>query len=237
MYVKKRELTFDDIPDLYFTEIKENRYKDHDDIEPFYDNQEATVDSEVVETQEIKEIYDLIKSDSKTEDILTEENKKEYIERYGDEDNSGDDEPLDSRDVSVTDTPVSDTNTSLSSPYKMRSAAARADSPTKTAPVSEDSKVDNKDEIKFNIDENHFGPIGIDLKSEPNGEVTLEEEEKHAADEVENEQFDQTIKPYEQGATPRSERMSHIVQELSIEDFEMIRFLGDGSYGKVNLVK
>lgn len=121
----------------------------------------------------------------------------------------------------------------------MKSAIAKADSTTKTEPTAEDSKLDNNDEIRFNIDENHFGVIGTTLGSEPNGSIHLglEEEEKHPADEVENDHFDQTIQPYEQGVTPRAERMSHIVQELSIEDFEMIRFLGDGSYGKVNLVK
>lgn len=36
---------------------------------------------------------------------------------------------------------------------------------------------------------------------------------------------------------PRAPRISTVVQELKIDDFDMIRFLGDGAYGKVNLVK
>lgn len=64
-----------------------------------------------------------------------------------------------------------------------------------------------------------------------------QEEEKHPQDEVENEQFDNMVKEEEKGMLPRPERISNIAQEISTDDFEMIRFLGDGSYGKVNLVK
>lgn len=86
------------------------------------------------------------------------------------------------------------------------------------------------------VDEDHFGSMcDVDHsninKSKSNEETKDFDKASTKLEDAINDELEQT------GMTPRAERVSSIVQEVTIDDFDMIRFLGDGSYGKVNLVK
>lgn len=115
-----------------------------------------------------------------------------------------------------------------------KSKSPSRSSPNKFNELTEVSRKKSTDEIQyeeFKIDENHFGASMSDSKK------IRDEEVKALDDEVENEQFDNALKERDRGVAPRLDRLSNAVHEVSIDDFEMIRFLGDGAYGKVNLVK
>lgn len=92
--------------------------------------------------------------------------------------------------------------------------------------------------FKLLIDEEHFKKsVGTNDTEEAKVEEIKAEEGKGAEDEIESKEFDEVMNSDDYGMQPRPERVSNIVQEVTTDDFEMIRFLGDGSYGKVNLVK
>jgi 3-phosphoinositide dependent protein kinase-1 len=109
-------------------------------------------------------------------------------------------------------------------------------SPNKFNDLNGVSRQKSTDEIQyeeFKIKEDHFG-MGQCEKKHVKGS---QEEDKFTEDEVENEQFDHALRTKDKGVAPKLERISSVVQEVWIDDFEMIRFLGDGAYGKVSLVK
>lgn len=100
----------------------------------------------------------------------------------------------------------------------------------KSQTFNEDNEI-----AKFIVDEDHFS------KAKPNGSVPPDgkvDELKQPEDEVVNNDFDEAMSTNsELGVAARPERVSNVVQEVTIDDFEFIRFLGDGAYGKVNLVR
>jgi len=172
--------------------------------------------------EEINEIYKLIKKDTRT-DFISEENKQEIIAQYGTLDGSDNEDTAD--------------NTKNINNYKIltKGGSLNNNKLNTLADIGHQKSTNEIQYEEFKIDENHF--ISLKSSSPPINDNNVKEENKEAPDEVENEQFDKSLKDKEKAVPLRPERISNIVQELSTDDFEMIRFLGDGAYGKVNLVK
>lgn len=173
-----------------------------------------------------------------TEEEQTEEVKKEILEKYANGDNSDDEDAK----FNMSESDIILEQKTNSSTYSVVNKTAVLASPVKSKLVNYDSptkpSVGDFSMIDVNIDENHFGLTPVEDVSNIKAEIEAEEEEKVPMDEVENEDFDNLInKPDNQSMAPRPDRLSTLVQGLTTDDFEMIRFLGDGSYGKVNLVR
>lgn len=212
LHTTSKQPRFEDIQDLYFTEIYEPKKKEHGDIEPYYEPKPNDEDSEVID-----EIKDLIKKVSTNND-MTEEEKIELMKMYPNLDDSGD-------EIEPPKEPHTNGDNSLNKVTKTKSEETKLEE----FKLAADDGVPIK---RFTIDENHFGRTSGDPDI---SNATLEE--RKVEDEVETEEFDEALANKGKTVAKKYERLSHIVQDLTIDDLEMIRFLGDGSYGKVNLVK
>jgi hypothetical protein len=183
-------------------------------MEPFFESQNDQIETEQT-LDAINEIYDLVKPKSNNNDI-NEETKQDYLNRYGsDNDSPDDDEELDN-----TVTKRAQVGSNLKT--KLEKVVRKSNKMDK---FEGNYKVNGVLINGVQVDENHF----INPKKK--------EEVKNPTDEVENEQFDFTLKNKQKGIVARAPRISAVAQDLKIDDFDMIRFLGDGAYGKVNLVK
>ena len=80
--------------------------------------------------------------------------------------------------------------------------------------------------MKISIDENHFWEDVIENLIDD-----VNEENKHVSENSKEENISK------KKANGNSQRLWNIEEDISINDFESIKFLGNGAYGKVNLAK
>ena len=94
----------------------------------------------------------------------------------------------------------------------------------------------NRPSALVNIKEWHFAVEGADWKgdistsyidnlSKDNETKDIEDEGKETEDEVVNEDFDNALDESKNGMDDRPERVSNLVQNLTPDDFEMIRYV------------
>ena len=223
----------------YFTVKTINKRKEHSGMEPFFEDDTSSVCSDIIPKEEINKIYNLLKHQSKDE-FDPEDNKIDILEQV---EIDGSSDENDSNNQEITN-------------KNFQHHSANLNEKVNHEGVYDDSKQNNFDNasnswnnssrgsttvdpgtnlLAFMLEEDHFGAIGGIENS--NNKSNNDEENKDKGivkikfEEAINEETDKS------GMTPRAERVSNIVQEVTIDDFDMIRFLGDGSYGKVNLVK
>ena len=164
------------------------------------------------ELSKINEIYDLIKKDSGKEEI-SEDIKKAVYDKYG---------PIEGweEDIAVEARKEDEKDGNYGNFIIINPQNKVGEGP----PKDEEFKYVEK-EVKINIEENHFRKSA--------SPTSPEEETKNATENNENKkQDDEDWK----GVVPRGEILSNIADTLTINDFEMITYLGNGAYGKVNLV-
>ena len=233
--VKKREPTFDDIEETYFNEKIINKIMDQSNKDENTDDLTSDEPNSLLK-EEIIGVYKLLEDQFK-DNIENEEEKVDF----NDSDTSSPSksslvERNQSRDI--LENMDNDTKSQNSQQYKMMvSMDATPDTDEPNEPTTnildevDDSPKEKEEEQNFLllIDDEHFKP-------NYNNQT---EERKYSDDEIESKEFDEVLNEDEKelGMAPRPERVSNLVKEITVNDFEMIRYLGDGSYGKVNLVK
>ncbi|CAI2358804.1 unnamed protein product [Moneuplotes crassus] len=225
---KEKEVNFEDLENVFSTgPIYSPEFKDeltnressqkHPDLGQFDKN---NVEQEL---KEMNEIYHcLAKKDSQNDDI-PEDLRKAVYAKYGKEPDSDDDEDIEQfqKDYKVHS----------NEQFVLVSKNGKKGSGPKDP--NEDYEGQN---IHLNIHEDHFiDPCGKnEEKKEENGAAGTQPEEEDKGDEVENDCFNKVLG---QPSFKREKRLCDIVEEVTLKDFETIRFLGNGAYGKVNLVK
>ena len=234
---KRREVDFDDIEETYFNEKIIAKIIEQEN-NPNTDEQITDPSKpESLLKEEILNVYKLLENEFKDDIENNEEEKLDIDDSQSSNSNKHSQVERDQiRDVQERLDPSF--NTSSSQQYKMMvsmDATPDFDEPNEpTTNILDEVDGSPKEENQnFNllINEDHFKP------NYPAKDTF--EEVKIEDDEIVSKEFDEVLIEDEKelGMSPRPERVSSIVKDVTVEDFEMVRFLGDGSYGKVNLVK
>ena len=234
-FVQKSKLfSFSDIEDCYYTENSDKVDMHYNELEPFFEDQEEAkhmYDSEQDEARrsQIAQVYDLCKSDFHEENY-NELEKQQILKHYEDA----------TEDPEEALTALLQSNSEFGNRIISKDLSA--------------SLVNGVQKTNFELDENHFCIAATDCeqevgnhdlssvttpqtdpnsltyqsaKPETNGNNTKSDDHvaKVPDDEVENEDFDNAInRENDDGMDDRPERVSNLVQSLTPDDFEMIRY-------------
>lgn len=192
-------LTFDDIDDIYYTESIENQMRWNNLTGQ---SNEDNKNSERMYDSELDGIFTLLKTDYQPEE-MDDQLKEEVIKHL-------EDDPDESMDVS-----------------DLQVKKANSEQPKLLNKSLGNYKPEESTGSIFKIDENHFKVRASDLSQEKANSNLVSpskfQESKKNNDEVINEVFDTALDADLDGMIDRPERVSSIVQDLTPDDFEMIR--------------
>ena len=222
----RKDPSFEDIEDIYFTVKTINKKKELHSMEPYFEDETSSVCSDIIPMEEINKIYNLLKHQSKDE-LDPEELKIETIEQENLEASSDEDAGNNQQN----------TTTNLHSNLKNSGGKSKLDEDRKIIEEKNENwdpasnSFDSGDRgstninlnnniLAFMVDEDHFGSMcdvdhsGIN-KSKSNEETKDFDKTSIKLEDAINDELDQT------GMTPRAERVSSIVQEVTTTRIEI----------------